>query len=127
MKNAGLVLMLGLCSLPAQAEWVRYHRHVEADELYEATMLVREGERIRLWTLTDYVKPITTLEGVDVLSEKSLTTLDCAAKKMGSTQVIRYAGRRAQGAIISAMETPLRLVSVRAGSADAILFEKLCR
>jgi len=41
--------------------------------------------------------------------------------------VIRYAGKQAQGRVVSAMETKLRLTSVRSGSADAVLLEKLCR
>lgn len=127
MKNFFLVSVLGLVCLSAHAEWLVYQRHAEAEELYEATAISREQGRITLWTLTDYVKPITTLEGAEVLSEKILTTVDCAAKKMGSEKVIRYAGKKAQGDVVSAMETALRLTSVRAGSADAALLDKLCR
>jgi hypothetical protein len=91
------------------------------------TPVSREQGRIKLWTLTDYLKPITTLEGNEVSSEKVLTTIDCTSKKMGSEQVIRYAGKQAQGTVVSAMETKLRLASVRNGSTDAVLLEKLCR
>lgn len=127
MKNFLLVSALVVTCVSARAEWIAYQRHAEAEEFHEATPLSREQGRIKLWTLTDYLKPITTLEGNEVSSDKVLTTIDCENKKMGSEQVIRYAGKQAQGAVVSAMETKLRLASVRNGSTDAVLLEKLCR
>lgn len=127
MKKFFLIPLLGFACSSVHAEWVSYQRHAEAEEFHEAMPVRREQGRITLWTLTDYLKPITTLEGTEVSSEKVLTTIDCAAKKMGSEQVIRYAGKKAQGDVVSAMETSLRLTSVRTGSADAVLLEKLCR
>lgn len=127
MKIFLLASALVLACIPAHAEWVAYQRHAEAEEFHEATPVSREQGRIKLWTLTDYLKPITTLEGNEVSSEKVLTTIDCTSKKMGSEQVIRYAGKQAQGTVVSAMETKLRLASVRQGSTDAVLLEKLCQ
>ena len=127
MKKFLLALALVFACVSAHAEWIAYQRHAEAEEFHEATPLSREQGRIKLWTLTDYLKPITTLEGNEVSSEKVLTTIDCASKKMGSEQVIRYAGKQAQGTVVSAMETKLRLASVRQGSPDAVLLEKLCQ
>ena len=127
MKNFLLAATLVFTCAFAHAEWLTYQRHAEAEEFHEATPISREQGRIKLWTLTDYLKPITTLEGNEVSSEKVLTTIDCDSKKMGSEQVIRYAGKQAQGAVVSAMETKLRLASVRGGSTDAVLLEKLCR
>ncbi len=127
MKIFLLALALVSVCVSAHAEWIAYHRHAEAEEFHEITPVSREQGRIQLWTLTDYFTPITTLEGSEVSSEKVLTTIDCENKKMGSEQVIRYARQQAQGAIVSVMETKLRLVSVRAASADAVLLEKLCR
>jgi hypothetical protein len=127
MKNFLLASALVFACVSAHAEWVAYQRHAEAEEFHEAIPLRREQGRIKLWTLTDYLKPITTLEGNEVSSEKVLTTIDCTSKKMGSEQVIRYAGKQAQGTVVSAMETKLRLASVRGGSTDAVLLEKLCR
>lgn len=118
-------LLLGYVS--ARAEWVSYQRHAEAEEFYASTPVSRDNGRISVWTLTDYLTPITTLEGTEVLSEKVLTTVDCASKKAGSEKVIRYAGKKGQGDVVSAMETRLRMTSVRAGSADALLIEQLCR
>ena len=127
MKIFLLASALVFTCVSARAEWVAYQRHAEAEEFHEATPVSREQGRITLWTLTDYLKPITTLEGNEVSSEKVLTTIDCESKKMGSEQVIRYAGKQAQGTVVNAMDTKLRLASVRTGSTDAVLLEKLCR
>ena len=127
MKNFLLASALVFACISAHAEWVAYQRHAEAEEFHEATPVSREQGRIKLWTLTDYLKPITTLEGNEVSSDKVLTTIDCENKKMGSEQVIRYAGKQAKGTVVSAMETKLRLASVRNGSTDAVLLEKFCR
>ena len=127
MKIFLLASALLFACISAHAEWVAYQRHAEAEEFHETTPVSREQGRIKLWTLTDYLKPITTLEGNEVSSEKVLTTVDCESKKMGSEQVIRYAGKQARGAVVSAMETKLRLASVRNGSTDAVLLEKLCQ
>ena len=127
MKNFLLASALAFTCISAHAEWVAYQRHAEAEEFHEATPVSREQGRVKLWTLTDYLKPITTLEGNEVSSDKVLTTIDCENKKMGSEQVIRYAGKQAQGTVVSAMETKLRLTSVRNGSTDEVLLEKLCR
>jgi len=127
MKNFLLASTLVFACVSAYAEWVAYQRHAEAEEFHEITPVSREKGRIKLWTLTDYLKPITTLEGNEVSSEKVLTTIDCENKKMGWEQVIRYSGKQAQDAVVSTMETKLRLAPVRAGSADAVLMDKLCR
>jgi hypothetical protein len=127
MKKIGLVLVLSFACVSAHADWISYQRNAEAEEFYEATPVSRDQGPITLWTLTDYFKPITTLEGTEVSSDKVLTTVDCASKKMGSTQVIRYAGKKTQGEVVNSMETVLRLTSVRTGSPDAVLLEKLCR
>jgi hypothetical protein len=101
MKIFLLALALVFACVSARAEWVAYQRHAEAEEFHEATPVSREQGRITLWTLTDYLKPITTLEGNEASSEKVLTTIDCESKKMGSEQVIRYAGKQAQAGVRS--------------------------
>lgn len=126
MKKTVMLLAL-LASVAAHAEWISYQRGTDADELYESKPVSRDGDVIKLWTLTNFAKPMTSLEGKDYQSEKMLTTVDCAKKKMGAEQVIRHVGKNGQGDVVSAMETPLRLVSVKPGSTDDALLAKLCR
>ncbi len=125
MKKTLLVLAIAT-SLPAHAEWISYQRNDKVDELVDVQPLSRDGARLKIWTLTNYAKPMTTLEGQDYLSEKMLTTVDCAARKIGAEQVIRYSGVDAGGDPVSAMETPLRLIAAKGGSAEEALLARVC-
>jgi hypothetical protein len=122
-----LMTLAALLSLNVHAEWVSYQRGADADELYDNKIISRDASTIKLWTLTSFAKPMTTLEGKDYQSEKMLTTVDCALRKIGAEQVVRMTSRNGQGETVSMMESPLRLMSVRSGSADERLLEKLCR
>ncbi len=126
MKKCLLALFALSYSLSALAEWVPYHRNADNEAYYDNQFLSRDGSLIRLWTLTDYQKPITNLEGQELLSEKSLTTIDCQSRKVGSEKVMKYAGQRAEGRLVSTMDTKLRLTSVRKGGSDDILLDKVC-
>ncbi len=113
--------------MPASAQWVLYQRSADTDELYDAKFVSRTGRQLKLWTLTNYPSPVTNLEGKQLLSEKALTTIDCDARKTGSEQVLKYSRKNAEGELVGAMETALRLISVRKGSSDELLLEKLCQ
>jgi hypothetical protein len=121
------ILLVALSCLPVHAAWVSYQRSADTDDLYDNQFVSRNGARLKLWTLTSFSKPITTLEGKDYQSEKMLTTIDCAARKMGVEQVVRLTGQQAHGEVVSVMESPLRMVAVKAGSVDETLLERVCR
>lgn len=127
MMKKMFVMLAIVASLPAHAEWVSYQRNGDIDELVDAQPVSQDGARVKIWTLTNYAKPMTTLEGQDYLSEKMLTTVDCATKKIGAEQVMRYSAADAGGDLISAMETPLRLLTVKAGSTEDALLARVCR
>ena len=113
--------------LPAFADWVSYQRNANSEELYDNQFLSRQGGLVKLWTLTEYTQPITSLEGQELLSEKFLTAIDCAARKIGSEKVMKYAERRGEGKLISTMDTMLRMTSVRKGSSDEVLIDRVCQ
>ncbi len=125
MKKIFLMLAIA-ASVPAHAEWISYQRSADIDELVDARPLSRDGSRLKIWTLTNYAKPMTTLEGQDYASEKMLTTVDCASRKAGAEQVIRYSSSDAGGEVVSSMDTPLRLIAVKAGSTEEALLARLC-
>ena len=122
-----LILLAAVASFNAHAEWVSYQRSADADELYDSKFASRDGSIVKLWTMTNYTKPVTTLEGTDYQSEKMLTAIDCASRKMGAEQVVRMAGRDGKGDTVSVMDSPLRLMSVKASSADERLIDTVCR
>lgn len=115
-----------LVALPASAEWISLQRTPEAEELFDSAVVSRDASRITLWTLTNYAKPMTSLEAKEYASEKVLTTVDCSSRKSGAQQVIRYSGIHASGEVVGRMETPLRLATVRPGSTDADLLTRVC-
>ena len=109
----------------SQAAWVSVANTPEAQVLYDDA-LSKEGDRVTIWRLTNFAKPLTNLEGKEILSEKSRTTVDCAKRKMANSQVMRFAGKDANGEMLNSYETLLRFTTVAAGSADAELVQKLC-
>jgi hypothetical protein len=126
MKKLFICMMMLAAATPALAEWVLYQRSADTDELYDAKFVSRTGRHLKLWTLTNYPSPVTNLEGKQLLSEKALTTIDCDTRKIGSERVLKYSRKNAEGELVGAMETALRLISVRKGSSDELLLEKLC-
>ena len=111
--------------LPAHAEWTQLTQNTEGTFFYELTGQA-QGERVSVWRLTDFTKPLTNLEGKEVRSEKTLTTVDCKASKIANSQMTRYAGVHAQGEVMNHYETPERFTRVAPEGVDALLLKKLC-
>ena len=79
-----------------QAAWVSAAHTTEAQVFYDDA-LSKDGDRVTVWRLTNFAKTLTNLEGKEILSEKSRTTVDCAARKMANSQVMRFSGKDATG------------------------------
>ena len=109
----------------SQAAWVSVATTPDA-YVFHDDALSKEGDRVTVWRLTNFAKPLTNLEGKEILSEKSRTTVDCATGKLANSQVMRFAGKDAMGEMLNSYETPLRFTTVAAGSVDALLVNKLC-
>ncbi len=123
-----LLCLLGLLSCAsASAEWLAYYQGAETEEFFDPQLVSQQQGVIKLWTLTSYAAPITSLEGQELQSEKTLTTVDCPARKTGAEKVIKFAGKNGDGMVVATMDTVLRLGRVRAGSADDQLLGKICR
>ena len=111
--------------LPAHADWTELTQNAEGTFFYELAGQA-QGERVSVWRLTDFAKPLTNLEGKEVRSEKTLTTLDCKASKIANSQMTRYAGVHAQGEVMNNYETPECFARVAPEGVDALLLKKLC-
>jgi hypothetical protein len=126
LKTTLLCAALALICVPtAQAAWVSLSNTPEAQVSYDDA-LTKEGSRVTVWRLTNFAKPLTNLEGKEISSEKSRTTVDCASGKLANSQVMRFAGKDASGEMLNSYETPLRFTTVAAGSTEAELVQKLC-
>jgi hypothetical protein len=121
-----LVCAIAFVYLPlGQAAWVSVANTADAQVYYDDA-LIKEVDRVTVWRLTNFAKPLTNLEGKEISSEKSRTTVDCANRKMANSQVLRFSGKDASGEVLNQYETPLRFTTVAAGSVDAELINKLC-
>jgi len=109
----------------SQAAWVSVANTADVQVYYDDARS-KEGDRVTVWRLTNFAKPLTNLEGKEILSEKSRTTVDCANRKMANSQVLRFSGKDASGEVLNQYETPLRFTTVATGSVDAALVQKLC-
>ena len=109
----------------SQAAWISVANTADAQVYYDDA-ISKEGDRVTVWRLTNFAKPLTNLEGKEILSEKSRTTVDCANRKMANSQVLRFSGKDASGEVLNQYETPLRFTTVATGSVDAALVQKLC-
>ena len=126
MNKSLLCAALAFVWVPVtQAAWVSAAHTTEAQFFYDDA-LSKEGDRVTVWRLTNFAKPLTNLEGKEILSEKARTTVDCATRKMANSQVMRFAGKDATGEILNNYETPLRFTTVATGSVDAALIQNLC-
>ena len=95
-------------------------------QLYYDDAISKEGDRVTVWRLTNFAKPLTNLEGKETLSEKSRTTVDCATGKLANSQVMRFSGKDASGEVLNQYETPLRFTTVDPNSAEWRLMKILC-
>ena len=109
----------------SQAAWVSVADTADTQVYYD-DVISKEGDRVTVWRLTNFAKPLTNLEGKEILSEKSRTTVDCANRKMANSQVLRFSGKDASGEVLNQYQTPLRFTTVATGSVDAALVQKLC-
>jgi len=111
--------------LPASAQWQWLSTDAQA-QYFIGEELQSEGDRISLWRLSNFVKPLTNLEGKEVLSEKNKVTLDCQSGKLATSEMTRFAGLNGQGEVMNHYETPLRFTRIAPDGVDAVLMQKLC-
>ena len=122
---AALCSACALWCVPASAQWQLLSTDAQA-QYFIGEDVQREGDRISLWRLSNFVKPLTNLEGKEVLSEKTRTTLDCKTGKLANSEVMRFSGFHGSGEVMNHYETPLRFTRIAPDSVDALLMQKVC-
>lgn len=127
MKFMLMTVLLAACSCPALAAWIPYLQTATADEFFDDATVMKSAGKVKLWTLTNHTTALTNLEGKQLLSEKSLTTIDCATKTIGAEVVMTFSGKDATGTTLGNMETPLRMTSIKPSSADDALLKVTCQ
>lgn len=127
MKTILAATALLACSLPAAAAWTAYTQTSATSEFYDPGTIEKTGTTVKVWAMTNHNSALTNLEGKELLSEKSLTMIDCSAKKIGAEVVMTFSGRDTTGTELGHMETPLRLTPIKSGTADEALMKTVCR
>lgn len=124
-----IITAAALCafSLPAVAAWTAYSQTPSASDFYDVATIEKTATTVRVWAMTNHASALTNLEGKELLSEKSLTTINCTTKKIGAEIVMTFSGRDTTGTTLGNMETPLRLTPIKPGSADEALMNTVCR
>lgn len=112
-------------SMSIHAEWRLLVNTADSAHYYDE-QLQKDHEQVSFWRMTDFVKPLTNLEGQEVMSEKTRTTVDCKAGKLANSQVTRYAKAGAKGDVMNHYETPLRFTRIANDGVDAVLFKQIC-
>ena len=125
ISAAALCSACALWCVPASAQWQLLSTDAQA-QYFIGEDIQREGDRISLWRLSNFVKPLTNLEGKEVLSEKTRTTLDCKAGKLANSEVTRFSGSHGSGEVMNHYATPLRFTRIAPDSMDALLLQKVC-
>ena len=125
ISAAALCSACALWCVPASAQWQLLSSDAHA-QYFVAEDVQREGDHISLWRMTDFTKPLTNLEGKEVLSEKTRATLDCKAGKLANSEVTRFSGSHGSGEVMNHYETPLRFTRIAQDSVDALLLQKVC-
>ena len=125
ISAAALCSASALWCVPASAQWQLLSTDAQA-QYFVAEDVQREGDHISLWRMTDFNKPLTNLEGKEVLSEKTRTTLDCKAGKLANPEVTRFSGLHGSGEVMNHYETPLRFTRIAPDSVDALLMQMVC-
>lgn len=121
------VLLMGV-ALTARADFIKYFEDDELVAYLDRESITRSGREVRMWTLDDYRKPQTDIEGKTYRSVKSQWTFDCAARVSDVLMAFYYAEGMAQGAEVhSGAADPRQWDKVIPGSVGELAFRIACK
>jgi hypothetical protein len=128
MKKLVLVCML-LLALPAQAEFTKYFEDDELVAYLDPASIARSGNEARLWTIDDYRKAQTDIEGRKPYSSvKAQWIFDCARRMSDVLIAFYHAGPMAQGEEVhSGAADQRQWDKVVPGSVGELAFRAACR
>jgi len=100
MKRLITCIVLLTFSNTAMAEWIRIHSGNEFDTYIDTTSIRKNGNRVKMWTLTDYKKKQNTGSGY-YFSKKAQYEFDCQDETQRVASVADYSGKMGQGKLVS--------------------------
>lgn len=127
MKRLMPALLLALAALPARAEFTQYHEDDELVAYLDTATITRAGREARMWTIDDYRKPQSDIEGKIYRSVRSHWVFDCARKRSDVLAAFYHAEGMAQGAVVHSGAVEQRQWdAVASGSVGELAFRAAC-
>ena len=118
-----IVLILGVLSNHAMAEWVQVSVGEEATVYTDLSTVSKSGNMVKVWEVTDMKKKST---GDNYLSSKSQHEYDCKEKKSRILSYSTYSGKMATGNVIYTSSFIRDWLPVKSGGLVEDLWIKAC-
>lgn len=126
MRKAVLMMMLAGISSNAMAKWVEVGSEHDVVSTYADPGTIRkEGNTVKLWTLTDRKSP-RTIAGATHLSMKLHEEYDCKQKLNRSHGASFHSKNMGKGKVVSSDSYMSEWEPVYPGSASEILWKFAC-
>jgi hypothetical protein len=106
MRKAVLMLLLGVLSSSAAAEWVEVGGNESATTYADPATIRRAGNMVRMWHLLDYAKA-RGIKGIKPhLSVRMLDEYDCAQERARTLSFSLHSGSMGEGEVVGASNNP---------------------
>ena len=101
MKKLILAILLTVISTSAMAEWTLVGSGNGYDAYVNLSTIRRIGNKVKVWTLTDYKKIQKEIDEQAYLSSSIQQGLDCEAETHSFLYIMRYSDNMGGGKVIS--------------------------
>jgi hypothetical protein len=118
-----IVLILGVLSNYAMAEWTQVDVGEEASVYTDLSTVSKSGNTVKVWDVTDLKKKSA---GDNYLSSKSQHEYDCKEKKSRILSYSTYSGNMATGNVIYTSSFVRDWLPVKSGGLVEDLWNKAC-
>lgn len=100
MRKLILMLLLGVVSSNAIAEWVLVTAGNKQSSFVDSSTIQRLGEIVRFFGIDVFIKPQMTPEGKTFMSVQSEFEVDCSQQQSRRLNIIAYSGKMGSGDVI---------------------------
>ena len=121
-----LVVVLLLVSTSAWAEWTLVSASDKSDIYTDTATIRKRGNKVKMWTLTDYKSPQPVRNGEPILSIKSQYEFDCDEEQVRTVFLMIHAGHMGTGETVHSASPPEKWRPVPPGSVAAKLWKIAC-
>jgi hypothetical protein len=106
MRKAILMMLLGLVSSSAAAEWVELGGNETATTYADPATIRKAGNMVRMWHLLDYTKARGIEAHKPHLSVKMQNEYDCRQERSRTLAISLHSGNMGEGEILGTISAP---------------------